>query len=372
MSAPKEATRHERAPLAVADFDHVEFYVGNAKQAAHFYRTAFGFDIVAYRGPETGVHDCVSYALQHGTIRLVVTGALTPDHPVAEHVRRHGDGVQAVAFRTPDVVGDFTRAVERGATAHRAPETLRDDHGIAHIAEIAAYGDTIHRFVGRDDYTGPFLPGFVPRLVKAPHTGFLHRIDHVVANVGWHQMETWVKFYEDIFGFFQFRHFDEKDISTEYTALRSKVMASANLAIKLPINEPAEGKKRSQIEEYVDFYGSPGVQHIAIATPDIIGAVSRLRDNGVELQSVPATYYDTITERVGNIEEDLAVLRDLNILIDRDDQGYLLQIFTKPVQDRPTVFFEIIQRKGSESFGKGNFKALFEAIERDQAARGTL
>ncbi|MGQ9897155.1 MAG: 4-hydroxyphenylpyruvate dioxygenase [Acidobacteriota bacterium] len=372
MSAPKEATQSQQAPLAVADFDHVEFYVGNAKQAAHFYRTAFGFDIVAYRGPETGVHDCVSYALQHGTIRLVVSSALTPNHPIAEHVQRHGDGVQAVAFRTTDVIGDFTRAVERGAKAHRAPEALNDDYGTAFIAEIAAYGDTIHRFVSYDAYAGPFLPGFIPRSIKAPHTGFLHRIDHVVANVGWHEMEIWVKFYEDIFGFFQFRHFDEKDISTEYTALRSKVMASPNLAIKLPINEPAEGKKRSQIEEYVDFYGSPGVQHIAIATPDIIQAVSHLQANGVEFQSVPATYYDTVTERVGSLDEDLDVLRKLNILIDRDDQGYLLQIFTKPVQDRPTVFFEIIQRKGSESFGKGNFKALFEAIERDQAARGTL
>jgi 4-hydroxyphenylpyruvate dioxygenase len=372
MSAPKEATQQQRTPLAVADFDHVEFYVGNAKQAAYFYRLAFGFDAVAYRGPETGVHNLVSYALQHGTIRLVVTSALTPDHPVAEHVHRHGDGVGVVAFRTPDAAGDFDRAVERGAKAHRTPETMRDEYGVAQIAEIAAYGDTLHRFVSRDNYTGPFLPGFVPYSVKASHTGFLHRIDHVVANVGWHEMETWVKFYEDIFGFFQFRHFDEKDISTEYTALRSKVMASPNLAIKLPINEPAEGKKRSQIQEYVDFYGSPGVQHIAIATPNIIQAVSQLRANGVEFQSVPATYYDTVTERVGDIEEDLAALRDLNILIDRDEQGYLLQIFTKPVQDRPTVFFEIIQRKGSESFGKGNFKALFEAIERDQAARGTL
>ncbi|MCS7079641.1 MAG: 4-hydroxyphenylpyruvate dioxygenase [Chloracidobacterium sp.] len=371
MSAPREAIQ-ERAPLAVVDFDHVEFYVGNAKQAAHFYRTAFGFDIVGYRGPETGVRDQVSYALRHGTIHLIITGALTPDHPVTEHVRRHGDGVYAVAFRTPDAKGDFEQAVARGAKALRAPVTLSDAHGTVQVAEIAAYGDTIHRFVTREHYTGAFLPGFEPRVIKAAQTGFLHRIDHVVANVGWHEMETWVKFYEDIFGFFQFRHFDEKDISTEYTALRSKVMASPSLAIKLPINEPAEGKKRSQIEEYVDFYGSPGVQHIAIATSDIVRAVAQLRANGVEFQSVPPGYYDAVTARVGEIEEDLAALRDLNILVDRDDQGYLLQIFTKPLQDRPTVFFEIIQRKGSESFGKGNFKALFEAIEQDQAARGTL
>lgn len=371
MSAPKEAMEH-RAPLAVADFDHVEFYVGNAKQAAHFYRTAFGFDVVAYRGPETGVRDRVSYALRHGDIRLVVTGALSPDHPIADHVRRHGDGVHAVAFRTPDAKADFEQAVARGATAVREPATLRDAYGTVETAEIAAYGDTVHRFIARDRYAGPFLPGFEPRAVNAPRTGFLRRIDHVVANVGWNEMETWVKFYEDVFGFFQFRHFDEKDISTEYTALRSKVMASPSLAIKLPINEPAEGKKRSQIEEYVDFYGSPGVQHIAIATPDILTAVAQLRANGVEFQSVPPGYYDAVTARVGDIEEDVAALRDLNILVDRDDQGYLLQIFTKPLQDRPTVFFEIIQRKGSESFGKGNFKALFEAIEQDQAARGTL
>ncbi len=371
MSAPKEAPPR-RSPLAVVDFDHIEFYVGNAKQAAHFYRTAFGFDLVAYCGPETGVRDRVSYALQHDAIRLVVTGALTADHPIAEHVRRHGDGARAVAFRSTDVTADFEQAVARGARAVSEPVTLADAQGAAQVAEIAAYGDTIHRFVGRDGYAGAFLPGFEPRAVKAPQTGFLHRIDHVVANVGWNEMETWVKFYEDIFGFFQFRHFDEKDISTEYTALRSKVMASPSLAIKLPINEPAEGKKRSQIEEYVDFYGSPGVQHVAIATPNIIQAVAQLRANGVELQSVPASYYDTVAERVGDIAEDLSALRDLNILIDRDDQGYLLQIFTKPLQDRPTVFFEIIQRKGSESFGKGNFKALFEAIESDQAARGTL
>lgn len=371
MSAPQEA-RQQRAPLAVVDFDHVEFYVGNAKQAAYFYRTAFGFNIVAYCGPETGVRDRVSYALQQGAIRLLITGALTADHPIAEHVHRHGDGVYAVAFRTPDATADFQQAVARGAKAWREPVTLRDAHGTVQVAEIAAYGDTIHRFVTRDNYTGPFLPGFEPRSVRAAQTEFLQRIDHVVANVGWNEMETWVQFYEDIFGFFQFRHFDETDISTEYTALRSKVMASPSLAIKLPINEPAKGKKRSQIEEYVDFYGSPGVQHIAIATSDILGAVAQLRANGVEFQSVPPGYYDTVTGRVGDIAEDLSALRDLNILVDRDDQGYLLQIFTKPLQDRPTVFFEIIQRRGSESFGKGNFKALFEAIEQDQAARGTL
>jgi 4-hydroxyphenylpyruvate dioxygenase len=368
MSAPKESLAHHSVtPLAVNDFDHVEYYVGNAKQAAYFFRFAFGFDIVGFRGPETGVRDKVSYALKNGTINIILTASLSPESAISDHVRKHGDGVHAVAFKTPNAAADFELAVARGAKALTGPVSA---DGVT-VAEIAAYGETVHRFVERAEGT-PVLPGFKAVDMPSPSRTFLHRIDHVVANVGWNEMETWVKFYEDVFGFFQFRHFDENDISTDYTALRSKVMASPALGIKLPINEPAEGKKRSQIEEYIDFYGCPGVQHIAITTTDIVAAISQLRANGVEFQVVPDSYYDTLTERVGVIAEDVEALRKLNVLVDHDDNGYLLQIFTKPIEDRPTFFFEIIQRKGSESFGKGNFKALFEAIERDQAARGTL
>lgn len=368
MSAPKESLAHHSVtPLAVNDFDHVEYYVGNAKQAAYFFRFAFGFDIVGFRGPETGVRDKVSYALKNDTINIILTAALSPDHVVSDHVRKHGDGVHAVAFKTSDVASDFELAVARGAKPVFEPTT---EDGVT-MAEISVYGETVHRFVSRADGTS-LLPGFKVLNMPSPSKTHLHRIDHVVANVGWNEMETWVKFYEDVFGFFQFRHFDENDISTDYTALRSKVMASPNLGIKLPINEPAEGKKRSQIEEYIDFYGCPGVQHIAITSTDIVASISQLRANGVEFQVVPDSYYDTLTERVGVIAEDVEALRKLNVLVDHDENGYLLQIFTKPIEDRPTFFFEIIQRKGSESFGKGNFKALFEAIERDQAARGTL
>lgn len=370
MSTPKES--RSVTPLAVTDFDHIEYYVGNAKQAAYFYRHAFGFDIVGYRGPETGVRGTVSYALKQNSIRIVLTGAMLPDHAIADHVKRHGDGVRTVAFKTPDAFGDYETALARGAESAVEPTVSEDEHGAVKIAGIRAYGDTVHLFVERGDYRGPFLPGFKELNMPSPNRAGLARIDHIVGNVGWNEMETWVEYYERVFGFFQFKHFDEHDISTEFTALRSKVMASPSLAIKLPLNEPAEGRKRSQIEEYVDFYGSQGVQHAAITTPDIITTVRQLRANGVDFQMVPASYYDTIPDRIGAVTENLDNLKDLGILVDKDDQGYLLQIFTKPIEDRPTFFFEIIQRKGSESFGKGNFKALFESIERDQAARGTL
>jgi 4-hydroxyphenylpyruvate dioxygenase len=373
MSAPKSSLiSREATPLAVSDFDHVEYYVGNAKQAAYFYRHALGFDVVGYRGPETGVKDRVSYALRQNAIQIVLTAALSGDHPIAEHVKRHGDGVHAVAFLTSDAAADYATAVQRGAQGKTAPTVSHDETGRVTVAEIGAYGETIHRFVEREGYRGAFLPGFAPLHLPSSNPAHLHRIDHAVANVGWNEMETWVEFYERVFGFFQFRHFDENDISTEFTALRSKVMASPSLAVKLPINEPAEGKKRSQIEEYIDFYGCPGVQHLAISSTDIIASIRRLQANGVEFQSVPESYYATIADRVAGIAEDVEDLKRLGILVDRDENGYLLQIFTKPIEDRPTFFFEIIQRRGSESFGKGNFKALFEAIERDQAARGTL
>lgn len=372
MTTPKESLVGKTTPLAVNDFDHMEYFVGNAKQAAFFFRFALGFDIVAYRGPETGTRETVSYVLKQNDINLIITGAFLPEHPVTEHVRKHGDGVNAVAFKTADAFGDYEKAMARGAESVQKPTTLEDEHGTVKTAAIKAYGDTVHRFIEREGYKGTFLPGFRDLYLPSPNRAGLIRIDHTVANVGWNEMETWVEYYERIFGFFQFRHFDENDISTEFTALRSKVMASPTLGIKLPINEPAEGRKRSQIEEYVDFYQSAGVQHAAITTADILSTVRQLRANGIEFQTVPGSYYDTLLDRVGPIREDVEILRELGILVDKDDSGYLLQIFTKPIQDRPTFFFEIIQRMGSESFGKGNFKALFESIERDQAARGTL
>ncbi len=353
--------------------DYVEFYVGNAKQSAMYYQTAFGYELTAYQGPETGVRDRVSYVLVQGKVRLVLTTPLQPDSDIARHIATHGDGVKVLALWVDDAEQAFAATTERGAKAVYPPQTLTDEHGQVKTASIATYGETIHTFVERKDYNGVFLPGFVARkgLANVQPVG-LKYIDHCVGNVGWGEMNQWVQFYEDVMGFKLLLTFDDKDISTEYSALMSKVVSNGNGYIKFPINEPAEGKKKSQIEEYLDFYQGPGVQHIAIATNDIIHTVTELRSRGVEFLHVPGNYYDDLLERVGNIDEDLQPLRDLNILVDRDDEGYLLQIFTKPVQDRPTLFYEIIQRKGAQSFGKGNFKALFESIEREQALRGNL
>ncbi len=353
--------------------DYIEFYVGNAKQSALYYRAAFGFELVGYRGPETGVRDRASYLLAQGKIRFVLTSALGPEGPIAEHVARHGDGVRDLAFWVDDAREAFRKAIERGADPVQEPTVMQDADGEVVLAGIRTYGDTIHSIVERRNYRGLFLPGFAPKaspFTPAP-TG-LQYVDHCVGNVELGRMNEWVGFYSKVLGFYNLLSFDDKDISTEYSALMSKVMSNGNGRIKFPINEPAAGKKKSQIEEYLDFYRGPGVQHIAMATHNIIETVTALRDRGVEFLSIPGSYYETLLDRVGTIDEDLAPLAELGILVDRDDEGYLLQIFTKPVQDRPTLFYEIIQRKGAKSFGKGNFKALFESIEREQAARGNL
>ncbi|MCC7053427.1 MAG: 4-hydroxyphenylpyruvate dioxygenase [Gemmatimonadaceae bacterium] len=371
QTRPDDAATHDTFPINGTD--HVEFLVGNAKQAAHFYRTAFGFQLVAYRGPETGERETCSYVLQQNRIRLVLTSAFDPAHWINEHVRRHGDGVKDIALWVDDAREAFRLAVERGATPWRAPEVREDAHGRVVTASFCTYGETVHTLVERSDYTGAFMPGYEPRgsdLVTAP-VG-LEYVDHCVGNVELGDMNRWVKFYEDVMGFRNLISFDDKDISTEYSSLMSKVVASGNDRIKFPINEPAAGKKKSQIDEYLEFYRGAGVQHLALITHDIIGTVTALRARGIEFLRVPTTYYDTLLDRVGQIDEDLEPLKELGILVDRDDEGYLLQIFSKPVQDRPTVFYEIIQRKGARSFGKGNFKALFEAIEREQALRGNL
>ena len=352
--------------------DHVEFHVGNARQAAYYYQTAFGFDLVAYAGPETGVRDRASYVVQQNKIRFVLTTGLTPEHAAVAHQARHGDGVKVVALRVQDAAKAYGLATARGATGLAEPRVLEDGQGRATISTIAAYGDTVHTFVERHEYRGAFLPGFAPAKGLGRKPTGLEYVDHVVANVGDGDMKAWKAWYERIFAFHQFAHFDDKDISTEYSALRSVVMANHNERVKFPINEPAEGKRRSQIQEYVDAWRGPGVQHLALITRDIVGTVEALRAAGVEFQATPESYYREIPDRLGIISEDVAALRKLGILVDRDDQGYMLQIFTRPLQDRPTLFFEIIQRKGSTSFGKGNFKALFESIERDQAARGNL
>jgi 4-hydroxyphenylpyruvate dioxygenase len=353
--------------------DYIEFYVGNAKQAAHYYVSAFGFELVAYRGPETGTRDAASYLLQQDKVRLVLTTPIRSEGDIADHVHRHGDGVKDIALWVDDARTAFKLAVERGAKPARKPTVTTDDNGEIVTAAIHTYGDTIHSLVERRNYRGLFMPGFVAReSVYKPSPVGLKYVDHCVGNVELGAMNQWVKFYGDVLGFSQIISFDDKAISTEYSALMSKVMANGNGRIKFPINEPAEGKKKSQIDEYLEFYGGPGVQHIAIATDDIIATVTELRDRGVEFLRVPGTYYDTVLDRVGHIDEDLTSLRELGILVDRDDEGYLLQIFTKPVEDRPTVFYEIIERKGAKSFGAGNFKALFEAIEREQALRGNL
>jgi len=353
--------------------DFIEFYVGNAKQSSLYYRTAFGYRLTAYRGPETGTRDRASYLLEQDKVRLVLTTPLRPDHPIAEHVRVHGDGVKDIALWVDDVREAYRKAVERGAQAAYEPTVLRDDDGEVVIAGIRTYGETIHSLVERRNYQGVFLPGFV-RVDSRYNPGAvgLRYVDHCVGNVELGAMNRWVKYYEQVLGFYNLISFDDKTISTEYSALMSKVVSNGNGRIKFPLNEPAQGRKKSQIDEYLDFYRGPGVQHIAITTDDIVRTVSALRDRGVEFLRVPTTYYDTVLDRVGRIDEDIAPLRELGILVDRDEEGYLLQIFTKPVQDRPTLFYEIIQRKGAKSFGAGNFKALFEAIEREQAARGNL
>ncbi len=360
--------------LPINGTDYVEFWVGNAKQAAHFYQTAFGFQPLAYSGPETGVRDRSSYVLVQDKIRLVLSTALVPDHEINRHYVAHGDGVRAVALWVDDAVSAFEETTKRGAKPFLEPETIEDANGKITRSGIHTYGDTVHIFVDRSQYNGPFMPGFKAWNPKyRPEAVGLKYIDHMVGNVGWGEMNQWCDFYKNVMGFDQLISFDDKDISTEYTALMSKVMANDNMRIKFPINEPAEGKKKSQIEEYIDFYGGAGVQHIAVATDDIIHTVSQLRRRGVEFLEVPDTYYgETLLERVGEIDEEMEDLRNLKILVDRDEDGYLLQLFTKPVEDRPTLFFEIIQRKGAKSFGKGNFKALFEAIEREQDLRGNL
>ena len=362
------------AALAKLDWDHLHFYVGNAKQAAHYYATAFGFRIAAYAGPETGVTGRASYLLEQNRLRFVVTSSLGSDDPVARHVAVHGDGIRDVALRVPSARAAFAAAVAAGAVAIAAPARTDDAHGSVVQATIATYGDTVHTFIERDAYRGPFLPGYVAveRSVRAPHDVGLESLDHCVGNVGWNEMDRWGDYYANAFGFSQLVSFDDTDISTEYSALRSKVMSDAEHRVKFPINEPARGLKKSQIEEYLDFYGGAGVQHVAIATNDIVATVRALRANGVEFLATPSSYYDALRERVGAIDEETVVLRELNILVDRDDRGYMLQIFTKPLQDRPTLFFEIIQRRGSLSFGKGNFKALFVSIEEEQAKRGNL
>ncbi len=369
----KEKTGIENDLMPLLGTDYVEFYVGNAKQAAIYYQAAFGFQWVAYRGPETGSRDVVSYVLQQDKVRFVLTAALDPEHEIAQHVALHGDGVKVLALWVDDAEKSYNDALSRGAESARTLETLTDDDGEIKTAAIHTYGETLHVFVERKNYNGVFMPGFAARTPnkRYPEVG-LRFVDHCVGNVELGGMNKWVKFYQEVMGFNLLITFDDKDISTKYTALMSKVVSNGNGWVKFPINEPARGLKKSQIEEYLDFYKGAGVQHIALATNDIISTVSQLRENGVDFLYVPDNYYEDVLDRVGEIDEDIKDLQKLNILVDRDDEGYLLQIFTKPVEDRPTVFYEIIQRKGAKSFGKGNFKALFEAIEREQALRGTL
>jgi 4-hydroxyphenylpyruvate dioxygenase len=359
--------------LPINGTDYVELYVGNAKQAAHYYKTAFGFQSLAYAGLETGVRDHCSYVLQQGKIRLVLTTSFDPESEISNHVRRHGDGVKVIALWVDDARKAFEETTRRGAEAYLEPMVVKDAHGEVVKSGIYTYGDTVHLFIHRNNYHGVFLPGFEKweSDYNPGDLGFRY-IDHMVGNVELGGMNKWAKFYAEVMGFANLVTFDDKDISTEYTALMSKVMTNGNGRIKFPINEPAHGLKKSQIEEYLDFYGGPGCQHIAIATDNIVYSVAEMRKRGVEFLHVPGEYYDTVSDRVGIIEEDLQVLKQLGIMVDRDEEGYLLQIFTKPVEDRPTLFFEIIQRKGAKSFGKGNFKALFESIEAEQARRGTL
>jgi 4-hydroxyphenylpyruvate dioxygenase len=360
--------------LPINGTDYVEFYVGNAKQAAHFYQSAFGFQLIGYRGPETGTRDRASYLLKQDKIRFVLTTPLAPEGPIAEHIHLHGDGVRDIALWVDDARSAFRESTSRGATPVREPEVLQDEHGEIVIAAIGTYGDTIHSFVERRNYKGLFMPGFVeasnPHWQPAP-VG-LKYVDHCVGNVHLGDMNKYVQYYEDTMGFRNILAFSDKDIQTEYSSLMSKVMSNGNERIKFPINEPAQGKRKSQIDEYLEFYRGAGVQHVAMATDNVLETVKALRSRGVEFLTVPTTYYDALQDRVGKIDEPVDELAELGILVDRDPDGYLLQIFTKPVQDRPTVFYEIIQRKGARTFGEGNFKALFEAIEREQERRGNL
>ncbi|MHC1774975.1 MAG: 4-hydroxyphenylpyruvate dioxygenase [Lentimicrobium sp.] len=359
--------------LPINGTDYVEFYVGNSKQAAFYYQTAFGFQPLAYAGLETGLKDRTSYVLVQDKIRFVFTSSLVDDNEIGRHAMKHGDGVKVVALWVDDARKSWQETTARGAESYLEPMVEKDEHGEVVLSGIHTYGETVHVFVERKNYSGPFLPGYIawnPEY-RTGDVG-LKYVDHMVGNVGWNEMNKWVNFYADVMGFTQLASFDDKDISTEYTALMSKVMTNGNGRIKFPINEPAEGKKRSQVEEYLDYYGCSGVQHVAMATDNILHTVKELRNRGIEFLTVPGSYYDTVLNRVGKIDEEILALRELGILVDRDDEGYLLQIFTKPVEDRPTVFYEIIQRKGAKSFGKGNFKALFESIELEQQKRGTL
>lgn len=360
--------------LPLLGTDHIEFYVGNAKQAAYYYMNAFGFQPLAYAGPETGMKDKASYAVRQNKLTFVLTGPIRTNNSIADHVSKHGDGVRTLALIVDDATNAWKETTKRGARTYFEPTVLKDDDGEVALSGIHLYGDTVHVFVERKNYMGAFLPGYVkwelPKF-KNGETGLLY-VDHCVGNVGWNQMNRWVKFYEEVMGFRNILSFDDEDISTEYSALMSKVMSNGNGFVKFPINEPAEGKKKSQVEEYLEFYNGEGVQHVALATNDIVATVKDLMSRGVEFLEVPGAYYDDLADRVGQIDENIEPLKELGILVDRDHEGYLLQLFSKPVEDRPTLFFEIIQRKGAKSFGKGNFKALFEAIEREQAKRGNL
>ena len=372
-TATQPNTAQQTDTFPINGTDYVEFYVGNAKQSCHYYQSAFGYKLIAYQGPETGVRDRTSYVLAQGKIRLVLTTPILADGPISDHLKLHGDGVKDIAFWVDDARDAFAKAIERGAEPVREPEVMTDEHGEIVIAAIKTYGDTIHSLVQRNAYNGVFMPGFEPKTSHyQPEAVGLKYIDHCVGNVELGKMNFWVQFYEDVMGFRNILTFDDEDISTEYSSLMSKVVANGNERIKLPINEPADGIKKSQIDEYLEFYNGPGCQHLALETDDILATVTGLRDRGVEFLTVPTTYYDELQGRVGTIDEPLDELAKLGILVDRDPDGYLLQIFTKPVQDRPTMFYEIIQRKGARSFGKGNFKALFESIEEDQIQRGVL
>lgn len=373
ISATNPVTDTETDFLPLQGTDYVELYVGNAKQAAHYYKTAFGFQPLAYAGPETGVRDHVSYAIRQNKLTFVLTTPLRAGNPMADHIYKHGDGVKVLALTVDDATKAWRETTTRGARTYMEPTYLTDSDGEVVLSGIYTYGETVHVFVERKNYNGSFLPGFRPwkTVYNPPSTGLIY-VDHCVGNVGWNQMDKWVKYYEEVMGFRNILTFDDKDISTEYSALMSKVMSNGNGYVKFPINEPAEGKKKSQVEEYLEYYDGEGCQHVALATNNIIETVSDLLNRGVEFLQVPGTYYDDLLQRVGNIDEDVARLKTFGILVDRDHEGYLLQIFTKPVEDRPTLFFEIIQRKGAKSFGKGNFKALFEAIEKEQELRGNL
>ena len=367
---PRNGTRGEN-PLRLRKIHHVEFWVGNARQSSYFYRKAFGFSQLAYSGLETGNRDVASYVLSQGKVRFVMSTPLRPDHPAADHIRKHGDGVHDVALEVEDADFAFAEAVRRGAKPVMEPHDVKDQHGTARRAAIQTYGDTIHSFISLKDYKGPFLPGYEAAEIAGDSAGLLV-VDHIVGNVELGKMNEWAEFYSKVMGFSRYITFDDKDISTEYSALMSIVMSDDNKVVKFPINEPAPGRKKSQIDEYLDWYGGPGVQHVAILCGDIVETITRLKANGVEFLSVPDSYYDELESRVGAIDEPMQKLRELKILVDRDEEGYLLQLFTKPLEDRPTLFFEIIQRKGSRGFGKGNFKALFESIEAEQARRGNL